>query len=184
MVHDDTLRRARPHVIRRLDIAEVEGLHDIMISRLDASMLNRQIAAGTAEGVIVWFNIDSLREEGRVEAGGIHGINHNAPILAMKFFNEPVMGTADADGKVMFWTMRPLPLFEVFARTVVNAGSDKKKAALSSGQEDDTPEAVTAAAFIGDPGDESLLIGTDAALSTASTSRAFSLPRRGWRTRK
>merc|ERR1719331_1733291 len=58
--------------------------------------------------------------------------------------------------------MRPLPLFEVFARTMVFGGSDKKKEGLAARHEDAHPEAVTAAAFLGDPGDESLLIGTDA----------------------
>jgi WD40 repeat protein len=164
MVHDDTLRRARPHVIRRLDLSEVEGLPDMMISRLDASLLNRQIAAGTAEGHLIWFNIDSLREEGRIEGGGSKIMVHNATILALKFFAEPLMGTVDQDGKVMFWMMRPLPLFEVFAKSTITASApDKSGSGLMGHSPDDTPpEQATTAVFTAEKGDESLLVGTDA----------------------
>jgi len=114
-IHDDSDPK-RSVVLKKIDLSEA-GSPILQI----AHDTHEMITGVSEEGDVFWYNMDFAKQVGGSETSQV---NHDkAAVTCCRYFSDaPLIVTADSEGSLIFWSLRPLRMNNFFAKVTVFLG--------------------------------------------------------------
>jgi len=115
LVHDDNDPK-RSFVLKRIDLSSAGA------PVLQIAFDGREMITGVSEeGDVFWYNMDFAKQVSSSETCEVtHG---KSPVTCCRHFNDaPLIVTADAEGCIIFWSVRPLRTYNFFSKVTLSLG--------------------------------------------------------------
>lgn len=114
-IHDDTEPK-RSVVLKKIDLSEagspiLQMAHD-----------GREMITGVSEeGDVFWYNMDFAKQVGCSETCKV--THDKAAVTCCRYFSDaPLIVTADSEGCLIFWSLRPLRMNNFFTKVTLSLG--------------------------------------------------------------
>jgi len=148
-IHDDSEPK-RSVVLKKIDLSEA-GSPILQIAHDGREM----ITGVSEEGDVFWYNMDFAKQVGGSETCQV---NHDkAAVTCCRYFSDaPLIVSADSEGCLIFWSLRPLRMNNFFAKATLSLG----QAAFTDPSTEAGNVGITALALAW-PGEEFVFVGSE-----------------------
>jgi len=156
-IHDDSDPK-RSVVLKRIDLNEA-GSPVLQIAHDGRDM----ITGVSEEGDVFWYSMDFAKQVGGSEANGKEATEpkHRSAVTCCRYFSDaPLIVTADSEGGLIFWSLRPLRMNNFFTKVTLCLSQASLSSASAENSLEGGPVGITALALAW-PEEEHVFVGTE-----------------------